>query len=264
MRIIKSKLKEYLISESLNLSGTDLRNTGIKKTNTLEQNMKLKEDKKKSILKNLSQKKRVTSSIVYNTTNINYINKVSFMKQKTKKTIRQSSSLINRNNSIISYSDIENASINVKADNNKKVNFPNKNDNKHLEKEFIQSSKNNIKFNRLGRKKASMSYIKSTNNIKHFDLSHHKSFNIFDGSLTGRALNYETTKEIPRRSKLKRKSMLIRSISKTRRKKEDNLLNLIDYNIQRTNQKLNDPDAFYNNYFNNILKEEKEKNKKKQ
>ena len=263
-KFLQSKLKEYLISESLNLSGTDLRNTGIKKTNTLEQNMKLKEDKKKSILKNLSQKKRVTSSIVYNTTNINYINKVSFMKQKTKKTIRQSSSLINRNNSIISYSDIENASINVKADNNKKVNFPNKNDNKHLEKEFIQSSKNNIKFNRLGRKKASMPYIKSTNNIKHFDISHHKSFNIFDGSLTGRALNYETTKEIPRRSKLKRRSMLIRSISKTRRKKEDNLLNLIDYNIQRTNQKLNDPDAFYNNYFNNILKEEKEKNKKKQ
>ena len=43
------------------------------------------------------------------------------------------------------------------------------------------------------------------------------------------------------------------------------MMTLIDYNIQRTNQKLNDPDAFYNNYFNNILKEEmKEKSKKKQ
>ena len=57
--------------------------------------------------------------------------------------------------------------------------------------------------------------------------------------------------------------MLIRSISKTRRKKEDTLLNLIDYNIQRTNQKLKDPDGFYSSYFSNILKEElKEKNKK--
>ena len=260
-KFLQTKLKEYLISESLNLSGTDLRNTGIKKTNTLEQNMKLKEDKKKSIMKDLSQKKRVTSSIVYNTTNINYINSVSFMKKKTKKTIRQSSSLINRNNTIISYSDIENASMNIKADNNKKVNFQNKSDNKHLEKEYNQSSKNNVKFNRIGRKKASMPYIKSTNNIKHFDISHHKSFS----SLTGRAFNYETTKEIPRRTRVKRRSsVLIRTVSKIKRKKEDTLLNLIDYNIQRTNQKLNDPDAFYNNYFSNILKEEKEKNKKKQ
>ena len=266
-KFLQSKLKDYVINESLNLSGTDLINTGIKKTNTLEEYMKLKEDKKKSILKDLSQKKRVTSSIVYNTTNINYINRVSFMKQKTKKTMRQSSKLINKNNTILSYSDLENDSMNLKADNNnnnKKVNFQNKNNNKLLEKEFIQSSKNNIKFNRLGRKKASMPYIKSTNNIKHFDFSHHKSFNILDGSLTGRALNFETTKELPRRSKIKRNSVLVRSISKIRRKKEDNLLNLIDYNIQRTNQKLNDPDAFYNNYFNNILKEEKEKNKKKQ
>ena len=62
----------------------------------------------------------------------------------------------------------------------------------------------------------------------------------------------------------RRNSVLVPSGLKTKRKKEDNLLSLIDYNIQRTNQKLNDPDAFYNNYFNNILKEEKEKNKKKQ
>ena len=262
-KFLQTKLKEYLITESINLSSIDIRNTGIKKTNTLEQNMKLKEDKKKSILKDLNQKKRVASSIVYNTTNINYINSVSFMKKKTKKTIRQSSSLINRNNTILSYSDIENDSINIKTHNKKIIN-PNKNVNNHLEKEFFQSSRNNVKFKRLGRKKASVPYVKSTNNIKHFDISHHKSFNIVDGSLTGRAFNYETTKEIPRRTRMKRRnSVLIVSGAKTRRKKEDNLLNLIDYNIQRTNQKLNDPDAFYNNYFSNILKEEKEKNKKK-
>ena len=59
-------------------------------------------------------------------------------------------------------------------------------------------------------------------------------------------------------------SVLIAShIYKGKRKKEDDLLSLIDYNIQRTNQKLNDPELFYNNYFSNILKEEKEKIKKK-
>ena len=62
----------------------------------------------------------------------------------------------------------------------------------------------------------------------------------------------------------KRNSVLIAShIYRGKRKKEDDLLSLIDYNIQRTNQKLNDPDVFYNNYFSNILKEEKEKIKKK-
>ena len=262
-------MKEYIINESLNLSSSYLRNTSIRKTTSLEQNIKLKEDKKKSILKNLSQRKRLASSIVYNTTNINYINSVSFMKKKTKRTIRQSSSLINRNNSIISNSDIDNASINIKAENKKNVD-KNKNESKNFEKEFIQSStKNNVRFNlnnKYARKKQSMPYLKSTNNIKQIDISHHKSFNIIDTSLTGRAFNYETTKEIPRRTRVKRRnSVLVPSGLKTKRKKEDNLLTLIDYNIQRTNQKLNDPDAFYNNYFNNILKEEmKEKSKKKQ
>ena len=268
-KFLQNKLKEYIINESLNLSSSYLRNTSIRKTTSLEQNMKLKEDKKKSILKNLSQRKRVASSIVYNTTNINYINSVSFMKKKTKRTIRQSSSLINRNNSIISNSDIDNASINIKAENKKNVD-KNKNESKNCEKEFIQSStKNNVRFNlnnKYARKKQSMPYLKSTNNIKQIDISHHKSFNIIDTSLTGRAFNYETTKEIPRRTRVKRRnSVLVPSGLKTKRKKEDNLLTLIDYNIQRTNQKLNDPDAFYNNYFNNILKEKmKEKSKKKQ
>ena len=71
-----------------------------------------------------------------------------------------------------------------------------------------------------------------------------------------------TTKEIPR--KKRRNSVLVsNNFSKGKRKKEDNLLSLINYNIQSTNQKLNEPEVFYNNYFNNILKEEKEKIKKK-
>ena len=77
-------------------------------------------------------------------------------------------------------------------------------------------------------------------------------------------LNYETAKDIPRKGRVRRHSVLITSgISKVKKKKDD-LLSLIDYNIQRTNQKLNDPEQFYSSYFNDILKEEmKEKNKKK-
>ena len=45
-------------------------------------------------------------------------------------------------------------------------------------------------------------------------------------------------------------------------KKKGNLLSLINFNIQKTNQKLNNPDQFYNNYFASILEGEIEKKNK--
>ena len=53
--------------------------------------MKLKEDKQKFIFKNLKRKKRKASSIVYNTTNINYINIIQYLKNKSKNFIKKSS-----------------------------------------------------------------------------------------------------------------------------------------------------------------------------
>ena len=83
--------------------------------------------------------------------------------------------------------------------------------------------------------------------------------------MNGKPSNYETTKDIPRRLRMKRRNSVLISAGLNRgKRKKDNLLSLIDYNIQRTNQKLNDPEAFYNDYFHNILKKEKEKTKKKQ
>ena len=43
---------------------------------------------------------------------------------------------------------------------------------------------------------------------------------------------------------------------KTKKKKE-NLLLKIDLNIENTNQKLNNPEEFYSNYFNNILENQR-------
>ena len=40
------------------------------------------------------------------------------------------------------------------------------------------------------------------------------------------------------------------------KKKKDNLLSKINFNIQKTNQNLNNPDEFYSNYFHSILEEE--------
>ena len=264
-KVLQKKLKEFLINEAMNMSNQDI---NIEKMNTSEQNLKMREDKKKSILKNINPQKRLTSSIVYNTTNINYINSVSFMKNKPKKLIKKSSSLINRPPPIpIDNTISDNISANF-GSNNKKIIGQIKNDNKQTESEFNGlSNKNNVKFNfnsRFGKKKASEPLIKSSNNIK-FDVSNHKPFNFMDDPISVRVVNYETTKEIPRRPKMKRRnSVLISTGISKGRKKKDNLLSLIDYNIQRTNQKLNDPDVFYSTYFNNILKEEmKEKNRKK-
>ena len=264
-KVLQNKVKEYLITEAFNISNKDMRN--IKKINSVEQGMKSKEDKKKPILKNLSQQKRVTSSIVYNTTNINYINSVQFMKNKPKKVIKKSSSLINKGAPISIDGNSEKASAYYTKVNRNSVSQI-KSDIKPFENEFYgKSTKNTVKFNfntKFAKKKQSepLIKIKSSNNIQSFNISHHKSFNLIDDSLTGRAMNYETTKEIPRRKR--RNSVIISSGLSKGRKKKDNLLSLIDYNIQRTNQKLNDPDGFYSNYFSSILKEEmKEKNKKK-
>ena len=41
-----------------------------------------------------------------------------------------------------------------------------------------------------------------------------------------------------------------------KKKKKDNLLSQINFNIQKTNQNLNNPDEFYSNYFNFLLEGE--------
>ena len=44
------------------------------------------------------------------------------------------------------------------------------------------------------------------------------------------------------------------------KKKKDNLLSKINFNIQKTNQNLNNPDLFYSNYFNSLLEGDKSMN----
>ena len=266
-KALQNKVKEYLINELFNISNKDMKY--IKKINSLEQTMKLKEDKKKLINKNLRRRKRLASSIVYNTTNINYINNIHYMKNKPENLIKKSSSLIDKILPNTNETNSEKFSAHFNSLDRKQVNKI-RNDIKPFDKEFYgHSTKNTFKFNfnpKFVKKKQNESIlgIKSSNNIHSFDVSHNKSFNLADD----RIMNDFTSKEIPilpRRNRMKRRhSVLVSSNLSKVRKKKDNLLSLIDYNIQSINQKLNDPDGFYSNYFRNILKEEmKEKNKKK-
>ena len=48
----------------------------------------------------------------------------------------------------------------------------------------------------------------------------------------------------------------------SKKKKEDNLLSMINLNIQKTNQKLNNPNEFYSMYFQSLLKNDKRLEKK--
>ena len=253
-KILQKKVKEYIINESFNISSNITGNNIIKRNNSLEQNNIIK-NKKKSVTKELTRKKRMASSIVYNTTNINYINNISTIKDKSQKKIRKTiSGIVKKNNAINIYSDFDN-------NNNKRYSSQNRIDFRYLKNKHLHSlTKDNFKFNsKFTRTSKYETFINSnsSNNIK--------QSNINDDLINNKMFDYRTTKEIPRRFKINKGNTTLINTNLTRKRKtKDNLLMQINNNIKRTKQKLNDPDAFYNNYFNDILKEEmKEKNKSK-
>ena len=73
-------------------------------------------------------------------------------------------------------------------------------------------------------------------------------------ALTGLNIN-NSPKEGKKKVTNKLSSMMLSSFNKPKKKK-DNLLSQINFNIQKTNQNLNNPDEFYSNYFNFLLEGE--------
>ena len=59
--------------------------------------------------------------------------------------------------------------------------------------------------------------------------------------------------DIQKKVKGKRQSAAILSPFIKKKKNKNNVISQINFNIQKTNQKLNNPDEFYSNYFNSIL-----------
>ena len=234
---LQNKLKEFLIKETFNVSNGDNKNTGNHIINKNKTSEPLKNQNKGSIKINFN-KKKLTSSIVHNTTKINYINNIPFLKNNIKKPQKS-----------ISTEEVKKI-ISVDTNTEKKSKDYNK---------IFQRNINQFR-NKFSIKKSSKSFVNTPKYTNHLNIYHNKSLNSFDIS---KDFNLQTRKVVTRRAKTKRKNSFIISSSKARKRK-DSLLTLIGYNIKTTNQQLNDPDVFYNNYFNNILKEEmKEKNKKK-
>ena len=73
-------------------------------------------------------------------------------------------------------------------------------------------------------------------------------------AITGLNIN-NSPKEGKKKGLNKMNSLMISPFVKPKRKK-DNLLSQINFNIQKTNQNLNNPDEFYSNYFNFLLEGE--------
>ena len=77
---------------------------------------------------------------------------------------------------------------------------------------------------------------------------------IFTGGFNG--LNTSPL-ETKKKGNLNKVSSLMLSPFAKPKKKKDNLLSKINFNIQKTNQNLNNPDLFYSNYFNSLLEGDK-------
>ena len=112
---------------------------------------------------------------------------------------------------------------------------------------FVSESESEIRFlNMKNRKKSSNDdcYYKrsfKTNTIVNKFSCNNNS--IIDFSKKNKARNIPSFNSLPKN-----------------KKKNNNLLSQINLNIEKTNQNLNDPDKFYTNYFNNILKKTSTKN----
>ena len=113
----------------------------------------------------------------------------------------------------------------------------------------ISNGNNNIMFNKL--KKQKLSGRLST--IKNINTSNYNKISSFNNS----------SKDLQKRINRKRRNSLLITDNQKNEKKKDNLLSLINFNILKTNQNLNNPEEFYNNYFTSLLEGEIERNNQK-
>ena len=253
-RLIKNKslqikLKNYLIDETLNFSRFKTNKTNnksaIKKTNSLAEP---KFNKKRNMFQSIvGPNKKLASSIIYNSNNINNI----LLKKKTRK-IRKTSSLMSKRSKTINSNNEKFGRTNSFYENN--ISKIRKCNNKFqtgigTESLGISNGNNNIMFNKL--KKQKLSGRLST--IKNMNTSNYNKISSFNNS----------SKDLQKRINRKRRNSLLITDNQKNEKKKDNLLSLINFNILKTNQNLNNPDEFYNNYFTSLLEGEIERNNQK-
>ena len=113
--------------------------------------------------------------------------------------------------------------------------------------------------NKLGKKKLGLNGLNFKNN--NTNISSATKIQNFNTNIS----NFNnSSKDLQKKiAKKRRNSVVINFPNNKNNKKKDNLLSLINFNIQKSNQNLNNPDEFYSNYFNFLLEGEIEKNNQK-
>ena len=249
---MQRKLKLFLLDEITNASKFNPNNNLINKNNTIaDGKMKDKDNGNSSNLFNniLKPIKRTSSS------NLNYSQNLKNIKNKPKKKIRNCSSLMSRRSRTIntnSQSLMHNSSFN---DNNLKSKKINNKFKTGIGAELFEHSHMNMRIiNKFGNRKIAnkgLQYKFSNNNINNINIINNN--NIFNNS----------SKELQKRLNKTRRNSLVVSKFQRSQKKKDSLLSQINFNIQKTNQNLNNPDEFYSNYFNFLLEGERERKNQK-
>ena len=249
---LQKKLKNYLIDETTNFSRLKTNKTNnnlIKKTNSLAE--PFKSNKNKNLFQSqIRPNKRLNASIIYNSKNLNAMQ---LLKKKTRKIRKTSSTLSRRSKTINSNSQRLDRSSSFYENN---VVKNKKSANKFQTGIGSELLGNTFLMNKLGKKKIGLnngpSLRNGSNNLS--SMIHISSFN----NLSNINNSFQDIqKKIVRK---RRNSLIINNNNNSKnRKNQDNLLSLINLNIQKTNQNLNNPDEFYSNYFNFLLEGEIEK-----
>ena len=237
---LQNKLKNYLLDEISKFSRFNTNSNLLMKTNSLAEPIKFvgNQNMFQSTIK--PSKKSSASNIQGN--------HIQLVRKKTKKiNSKSNSSLSKRARTINSNSQAfeRNSSF---YDNNINKNRRNKD---KFQTGIGPAILGNTIINNFGKKKTNYKglFIKNTNN----NINNYNIINAFNTS----------TKELQRRiTRQRRNSIIISSFPKNKKKKDD-LLSQINFNIQKTNQNLNNPDEFYSNYFSFLLEGEIEKNNQK-
>ena len=224
---LQTKLKNYLIEEIQNLSFRH--NSGlIKKTNSFAGQIQYNKASNK-FMSGLGSNKRRSASIIYNNHNMNLANK-----QIKKKGRRASCSLHRRSKTASSLSQMFERTSSVNERNIEKT--------KKSNNKFNSGIDNEINENKFGKRVSSQIGLLFNNNFNSYN-----SFNKCNSNL-----------EFQKKTKSRRSAAVFSSLIKSKKKK-DSILSKINFNIQKTNQNLNNPDEFYSNYFNALLEGEKNK-----
>ena len=117
-------------------------------------------------------------------------------------------------------------------------------------------NENNIRTNKIIKNDFDIYDFNSNNYLSGRKVSKITKKNVFSTKVIIGGLSINNSPKEGKKKNVYKMSSLMLSPFNKQKKKKDNLLSQINFNIQKTSQNLNNPDEFYSNYFNFLLEGE--------